>query len=446
MRFSSIPYFIVLLASVLPLLSAAVNSRLLTYLPDILAIISYFVLLISCSEKSNTIGRYYAIIMLFLAAHVCVGVITGRGIASGGMVSIFVVTFIFSKLLGNSRDVHDFSNITKQVSVVYILHVVFIFFEMMVRLSGYTDIFVMITANATEVAKYKTYNSATLLRYIGFDNMSGMNSMLLGSQIASQLTLYAVFWFAPIYRGFYFSEDRISYKFWFLFSLVMFPFVATMTATLVLVLLIMMHIYLLPNSVLYSRRVQFLVPVFVIIFSDILIKLVAFRITTDAAIDIYMEAFLAAPLGFIQLSLIDQLIGYGSDVANAPILEADFGLAMLTYQVGLLLMGVAILCMFAIVLLVVRAVKLQRHYRIVDNPWTTLAAVNMICAVGWGASLVHYTQAVELGGRHIFSFHLAICLISLSRLKNSTVISNSSHEMLKCYQDKNKMHEDNTVK
>ena len=61
-----------------------------------------------------------------------------------------------------------------------------------------------------------------------------------------------------------------------------------------------------------------------------------------------------------------------------------------------------------------------------QNPWVWLATVNSLIALGWGLSLIHYTPAVELGGRELFAFHLAICLLSVKNMKRNCVLIISS--------------------
>jgi hypothetical protein len=419
----NVPYFIILLASALPIVSAVFDSKLLTFLPDILALLFYFLFLSCYPQRAGRLNIYVALVLVLLAFHICIGVLTGRGIGSGGIVSVFVLTFIFSKFL-ETGSINAARDITRQISVIYIVHVACIFFEMIALINGYQDVFAAISSNATGVI-YKTYNSAALLKYIGFRGVGGMNSLLLGSQIASMLVLYSVFWFAPLFKGRSFSKDRIMPMFWFTFSILLFPFAATMTATFVFVLMVVMMIYMLPNSIVNRKAIWFLAPVLSVLFSGVLTPLLFYRINNNRDIDIYINTFLASPKSFADLPLLDQLIGYGADIRSAPISDADFGLGMLTFQVGLLLIGMALICMLAIILLVIRAVKIERYNGTLNNPWAALASVNILCAVGWGASLIHYTQAVELGGRHIFSLHLAVCLVSLIRLKSCMCTGNS---------------------
>jgi len=59
---------------------------------------------------------------------------------------------------------------------------------------------------------------------------------------------------------------------------------------------------------------------------------------------------------------------------------------------------------------------------IISTRWIWLATVNSLLALGWGLSLVHYTSAVELGGRELFAFHVAVCLLALQNIKKQNKI------------------------
>ena len=63
--------------------------------------------------------------------------------------------------------------------------------------------------------------------------------------------------------------------------------------------------------------------------------------------------------------------------------------------------------------------------------WKQLGAINLLSAIGWFTSLIHYTQAVELGGRHIFAFHLAcvlVCIVKIKQLRGSSLATTGPKE------------------
>ena len=71
---------------------------------------------------------------------------------------------------------------------------------------------------------------------------------------------------------------------------------------------------------------------------------------------------------------------------------------------------------------ITRMMKFSLH----QNPWVWLATVNSLIALGWGLSLIHYTPAVELGGRELFAFHLSICLLAVKNMKWHCALIRSS--------------------
>ena len=49
--------------------------------------------------------------------------------------------------------------------------------------------------------------------------------------------------------------------------------------------------------------------------------------------------------------------------------------------------------------------------------WVWLSVINIFLALGWLLSLIHYTPAVELGGRELFAFHLSSSVFAFNKLK-----------------------------
>lgn len=423
MHYGNIPFVIVLLASVLPWPAAAANSKMLTYIPDALAMCAYVCLVAQHPLKASRIHLYFAMLFVFIAFHTVFGIASGRGVGSGGMVSLLVLVFVFSKLLEEDASPLLARSIARQIGIVYIVHVVFILAELLIRLAGYTDALVAIAGytqgqQVMEVKNYKTYNSAAFLNYLGAHDITGMNSLLLGSQSASQLTLLAAFYFAPWYKGRCAMRDGFSHLGWFLFAVALFPFVASMTAMLILALLLVFLVYVLPNSKLNRPAIWFAVPMFLVSLWEMLSQLFAFRIASEKDVDIYVSAFMAAPEGYMKLPLLDQIMGFGSGASNVA--AADFGLGMLLYQTGFLMMGV-VLAGFALMIYVVRITMLRYNASVSSsNPWAAVAGINIVCAIGWAISLIHYTPAIELGGRHVFALHLAACLVALKRMEATT--------------------------
>ena len=95
---------------------------------------------------------------------------------------------------------------------------------------------------------------------------------------------------------------------------------------------------------------------------------------------------------------------------------SDFGIGMLLNQSGIFLIGIAGFSLIHIFFKIQKIVKTSLENLKIISPCLS-RPINSLIALGWGLSLIHYTPAVELGGRELFAFHIAICLLSIRNMK-----------------------------
>ena len=103
--------------------------------------------------------------------------------------------------------------------------------------------------------------------------------------------------------------------------------------------------------------------------------------------------------------------------SNTGLKYTDFGLAAIVWKGGLLL-SVAAICTFFVI---ITRTLLVFKYRIKEDcslalAWSTLAMSSAVISIGWFVSLVHYTVAVENGGKQLFAFSIAVTVLSLMRI------------------------------
>ena len=415
-----IPFFTVLLAGVLPAFVAMTNSKTLAAIPDAgcLLMFSFFLLTTKRAREFtiSTIIVSVVILMLLMLAftfHVSVG--------SFGTLSIFVLTVVFFKLLTLDSTLNP-SELYKHLATIYKLHFIFIALELFLIVFGYQSLLMnLFSGSAFDepiVKVYKDYNSAKLLRVLlDTDSVSGANSLLIGSQAASQLILIGTLFFGPFIQTKNAQPLNKKTTSWFLFGLLIYPFVATMTANVIFLAFVFLLLFFIPNSRFNQPLSRFISIGLIALASPILIPLLAFRIHNAEDITVYWDHFIAPVLTLIESDYKEVIFGFGRHVNNSGVTDADFGFGMLILQLGSLLF---IVFMSLITLLIFSTNKLLRSSK--DNTsnvtrWKQLSAINIICAVGWLTSLIHYTTALELGGRHIFAFHLACVLVCNSELK-----------------------------
>ena len=136
-----------------------------------------------------------------------------------------------------------YNRIKRWILNIYKFNALFIACEVVLILIGLSSYFEIIAGSATEVGKYKNYNTGAVLNYLG---KYGANSLLLGSQSASQLIVFSIICFYPYYT---FKEDRTNVKqniLWFVGACMTYPMVATMTANAIMIWCIFFLVLAIP--------------------------------------------------------------------------------------------------------------------------------------------------------------------------------------------------------
>ncbi len=393
-------------ASLIPWIAAYLNSKIVALSPD-LAMIGLFVMMVLLRRVEMTMSLVSIVMILLIGSHFSIGILDGRGIGSGGLVMVVLEVFIFYKLLEASPNAVTPKVAARWVARIYKLHLLFLSFELVACLAGLRDFFVGIAGASTVTTIYKTYNTAALLNYFDYP---GLNSLLLGSQSASQLVLFALYWFVTDrYRSIEGLHDRWNII-WLSLALVMYPVNATMTSNALLAMLIFTTLLFFRRSRKGVLIIALILSPLVLFFVEEFIRLFLFRILDEKDFQIYYSA-LEVPLRvYSEIGLYRQLLGWGAFIDEFLIEDTNFGLGTIAFQVGAL---ITIACFACIATFWKRLVIASKNLEF-GTPQTRLAAnmsvVNGLLALAWFVSIVHYTTAIELGGRQILAFHAALAL------------------------------------
>jgi hypothetical protein len=410
----NIVYKVVLIAIFLPIFAAFFDSKTITYIPDVLSVLAFSLLLLSNRVKLN---YYFYTVLLILFFYVFSSLIIYGSIASMGSVAVILLSIIFFQILDDDKI--KLERLVKQVSVIYSLHVLFIFFEIIVKILGYEYLINELIGikDSVTVMHYKDYNSAGLLRYLGFD-FGGANGLLLGSQSASIVTLFSILWFANLFKINIFSGLKINNKLFFILSLFLYPFDASMTSNFIFMILMFLLIFVFNNSRLCNKTTWSALFFILTIFGGIIFDLITFRIKTEADVAEYTHTFSFLVIDYLSLDWLSQLFGSGRGSMSGVSHSGDFGIAHILYEAGFVLVALGSGALLFIFVRVIRLLKRSKYSRFTKNPWFSFMSINIILSLGWFISLGHYTPAIELGGRHIFAFHVALTLISIKKVRN----------------------------
>lgn len=434
MKISDIPFLIVFISLFFPIISAFTQSYFTTLIVDILACSSF--LYLSIFKKFTYPRKFLFFILSPLLIQAVYSLIFENGLGSKALIGIVILIWIFFEFLSLDKQQLQSKALFRQIQFIYIFLIGALILEIFLRLTGYNEMLfypistLNIDSEETLVKAYKFYNAGTLFQFIGFKDMTGPNSVLLGSQAASQIVSNGIIIFSPIYLR---SKIKLISDKYFLFYICLFlyPFVATLTSNVILIINLFIIFFILPNSKLnnnLSRLKSFFIGLFLLPF----IPLLWFRIRDIDDVGVYLKAFIAPVDEFLKLDINSKLFGIGLEgIKNLDIYSADFGLGVLILSNGIIVIGLLIGILLIVFFRTMKLIKVFKDLGEADNPLVYLASVNILCVFSWLISLIHYTQAFELGGRHIFSFHLAISWIViiranqfLSKLENKNLYIN----------------------
>jgi hypothetical protein len=294
---------------------------------------------------------------------------------------------------------------------------------------------------------YKDYNSADVLRYFELmQNDGGLNSVLLGSQIAGTLSLFAAIWFVGI-RKFRVEELAIGRsKYWIILSLLM--FLITVNGLNFLLLVLACGIYFL-----YIKKINIVIFAFLLgistaglylliannlmfsrIFNQNVINLdpVALEIYRQYGVldeikglttmGYYIHEFYSPVANWLAEDWVNKLLGVGAQyfLKNDHMTAGDFGLG-----IGMLSSGVLWIFIFTFTVFV-SCIPALKKVEVGSNEgqlWSMLGAINALITLLWLASTIHYNQAfANPGGMTIFALHFAATLYCRNRVKLSKSI------------------------
>jgi hypothetical protein len=178
---------------------------------------------------------------------------------------------------------------------------------------------------------YKLYNPFDTQTLFGLSNLSGSNSLFLGSQIAGTISLIATLIFYSLYRN-----KKKKYLFWFLLSL--FLFIINLNGTNFLLLIILIILSIRKSDVL-EKMFLFLCGALIIFFS---IRIGIFdrffqedpnswvmKNSGMSNSQYYLYAFLSPVLFFFQNDFTVMLFGLGANqysiMGKDLLFHSDFG-------------------------------------------------------------------------------------------------------------------------
>lgn len=441
MRIAGIPFLMVFLLALTPMAGSFLDVP--TYhIPLVMAVVALMLAATSTREGFNNAfhGKLTWIFFVMLA-FLIIQLATGRGfviLSAGGIVLVFAL--VFHNLFSTGRGVSA-NTIVSGISLLYKFFIVGMILELAAIILGAQPLLGGLFSSANTPG-YKMYNPVDLPRLFGaFENAGGINSILLGSQIAGMLSLFAAIWFIGVRQEKSQGSATDISGFWVFSSCCMLLISINGTVLLLAILAaIIYRFYIRPKRVIFSLTVMglllaglyFLVDqgyLLARIFSD---EVALHKAGADflskqgvapagdklTVLDYYYYSFLNPVYLWFSLDGMNKLIGVGAQFflsKDEIFIGGDFGFATdVLLKAGGVWSVVFVLTVFAICF---PSLRWRTGGSDEQRLWSGIGAINALIALLWLFSTVHYNQALgNPGGIALFSLHLAVAMYCRDRL------------------------------
>jgi len=394
------------------------------------------------TRKALTVNTFWITWAMFsLSCLLMVHVLTGRGfaiLASGGYVLAF--TFVFYALFSVGPGISMIS-IVRGISFLYKFYLFGMIIETIIILLGKQPLLVKLFSS-TQTPGYKAYNSADVARFFGLmQDAGGLNSVLLGSQIAGMLSLFATIWFIGIRNTRINKSLKDGSSLWIILSFLIFLISANGTTLLLFTLGIVIY------GVFICRKHRFLslsiISLSLVgwylaissgylltrIFADSLYPLSPdeaeimsnYRILDEVSgltqRGYYMYMFFRPVELWLSGNWVDKLIGVGAQylIDDSVFVPGDFGFGITVFTSGFVWILLFVATVFRMCIPALRLAASGPNERQV---WSALGSINALIALLWLFSNVHYNQAVaNPGGMMLFALHFALTTYCRKRFR-----------------------------
>ena len=155
MSWKNLPFSIVIIATMLPWFVAMLNMKWMEYLPISLALLFYLIYEIITSSKILNMSYGFFIMFTIITITSIWQLINNLGIGSGGIIIVITLTYIFLRFFESKESSFSPYDLIRQIHFIYSFHIIFILFEFLIRIAGFTDLIISLVGSGTDVKIYK---------------------------------------------------------------------------------------------------------------------------------------------------------------------------------------------------------------------------------------------------------------------------------------------------
>ena len=428
-KIKNLPYYVTLISLFLPLIATHFNIDV----HRILLVITFFIFfiwLLNSNYKLRAFKYSIPFLIIFISLMI-IDIIIGRGLRTFSHGHTFVYIIIFFHIYFLKQNEISAKMLFDQSDMIFKIIIFFLLIESTFLVTGNFNFLQELfpaTGRSSVVEGFRSYHNRFAEYYnLGFP---GLNSLITGNQVASNLALLSMVWFAPLYKH---IHRNISRNIWFILSTLLLLFSPTMSA--VGLLLIAMFILFFILSISNIRKLHVIIPMIIIIFlvgswsiKFIILPLFTLlpgdHIGTPGAeilgIDWYWVGLTSPITNYLSMPLMDMLFGAQSVDYASRYFFNEIGIIRFAMIVGLpLITTVAVLVSITFIKSISLTKLINERKNILLNQlpeyqlYLFLSQVNILIVILWLCSTLHYLIIFRLGVVQLIAFQFTISAFSL---------------------------------
>ncbi len=361
----------------------------------LLFLISIFI--VAKSKKITFTFVEILFLALFFLLNVYYIFINSTGAIYGKYTYIFLLALFLSKVIPkiSSRE------LIRAISSIYIIVMVLLIAEYLFVLKFGNKFFIeSLVCHVPGVVGYRNLSNYTL--FSSLISTAGMNSILLGAQTASQISLTSLIWFYSFYK---LTSYPVFYKIMIVISISFLILSPTITSSLMfLIMLLAFGLMRIKHNLIRLDQIY----ISVIIIAILSIGFITMIISRYGGIDPIMDELIMPQIFNLSfLSYKEILLGLRLDEVAGLFQVTE--VAMIHHIVIFGIIGVSVFIAFVAYNISISSSFINN----LDTDEKSLYIASVAIVVLFLLSNVHYQVMFQVGLMEIFSIHLA-CIISIA--------------------------------
>jgi len=415
------PYYTVLISLSLPFFASHFNIEL----HRILLVFVSFIFVCWIIKKGDIIvvNKYILFFYFIFTLLVIIDMIIGRGLRTFSMSHSLIYIFIFFHIYILNNHKISAKILFNQSDIIFKIIIIFLLIESLFLVTGnfnYLQKLFPVTGSSI-VEGFRAYHNRFSDFYrLGFP---GLNSLITGNQVASNLALFSMVWFAPIYK---FPPRKNSRIIWFILSALLLLFSPTMSAIGLLLIAMFFLIFIL--SVSNIRKLNIFLPVIfvIILVGSWSIKFIFLPVISSQLIEgidgfIWYKVGLLSPFqNYFSMTVKDMILGAQSEDYASRFFFNEIGTLRVAMNIGLPLIILVSISSIISLIKSIRIASTDNLKKVNFSPqfheyqtYVFLAQVNILIVLLWLFSTFHYLIIFRLGAVQLIAFQFTVSVFSI---------------------------------